>query len=141
MKQFLKNIGIRDLGPSEQEIENWLNHIETGKLFNDAVMQARMSAYFADGIRDLEMQPIDQYEGLLRELNYVIPGRLPESDVENAIYASISHRSEPKHEAEVHALTLLTLLSLAIRNKTPDESASNTDIDHVQRQDRRLAPT
>ena len=129
MLQFLKNFRFRDLGPSEQEIENWLNHIEAGKAFNDAVMHANMTAYFTAAIGDPEIEPIDLYDGEGHKLKYVVPGRLPEGDVEKAIYTSIFHRSEPTHEEKVHALTLLTLLSLAIRNKKIDESAASSDLD------------
>ena len=141
MRQFLKNFQLRDLGPSEQEIETWLNHIETGKAFNDAVMYARLSAYLSDAIRDLETRPIDLYVGEGHELDYIVPGRLPEGDIENTIYTSIANWRDPERQAKVDALSLLTLLSLAIRNKTFDESATNTEVDNVQGQDRRLAHT
>ena len=141
MRQFLKNFRLRDPGPSEQDLETWLRHVNTGEAFNNAVMNASMSAYFAGAIRELEMQPIDLCVGEGHDFNYIVPGRLPEGDVENAIYTSIHYWSEPKREAKEHALNLLALLTLAIRNQTFEEGVSITDVDHVQGQEGRLALT
>lgn len=141
MHPFLKNFRFRDPDPSEQDLETWFSHVNAGVAFNNAVMNARLSSYFAEAIRELEMQPIDLHVGEGHDFNYIVPGKLPEGEVENAIYTSIYHRSEPEREAKEQALNLLTLLTLAIRNQTVEEDASNTDVEHVQGQDGRLAHT
>ena len=135
MQWFLKHFRLQNPGPSEQELDSWLHHIETGEAFNDAVMHARMSAYFADASRNLEMQPIDLPGGEGHEFNYIVPGRLPEGDVENAIYTSIFHCSERKREEKLQALNLLMLLSLAIRNGLFDESGNKKDVNDGQGQE------
>ena len=135
MHPFLKRFRLRDPEPSEQDLETWLSHVNAGVAFNNAVMNARLSSYFAEASRDLEMQPIDLHVGEGHDFNYIVPGKLPEGDVENAIYTSIYRRSEPEREAREQALNLLTLLTLAIRNQTIEKDVIDTDVDDMQRQD------
>lgn len=141
MQLLPKNFHVRNLRPSEQDIDSWFEHLKAGETFNNAIANARISSYFNEAIAELGFESDLHAFGIGHNYNYIVPGWVPVEEADRIVYGQILAEEESEAKEESQALKLLTLVSLAILNKseTVQQNREESDNDERQQQEHPLS--
>ena len=76
---------------TDHDDQAWLDHVRVGELFNRAVANAHLSAYYNSAIRALGQEWARPGHGLLDrgseyDIDYVLPGDVPDSEADRIAY-------------------------------------------------------
>ena len=126
-------IGLGGLPSPEYDDDTWFYHVKTGEIFNQAVTNARMTAYFRNAIGTfIQPSTINPYIGGGCDFDYVVPGQLPENDADKATYDFLFRKIKSRDQTIRRLRRIFEGFASSSEGSVVGEESIEGKLDHVK---------